>query len=158
MPSLMPGVPGAKEAYGVSVVRDDLTVAIPPRALERYGIADGDLVVLATAHRGESGFSLVNRKTAEATVLGRLTGQVSEANAVQWIRGRACALTTLDGGRIALTPEMAEAFQVKKGDRLLIIKGARVAMGCTPVEVWKQKLARKGFHQAIQNMEKLEEF
>ena len=158
MPSLMPGVPGAKEAYGVSVVRDDLTVAIPPRALERYGIADRDLVVLATAHRGESGFSLMNRKSAGDTVLGRLTSRVSEVNEVQWIDSRACALVTADGGRIALTPEMAEAFQVKKGDRLLVVKSARVAMTCMPVEVWKEKLAKKGFHQAIENMEKLEEF
>ena len=158
MPSLMPGMPGAKEAYGVSVVRDDLTVTIPPRALERYEIADDDFVLLTTTHRGEGGLSLLNRKKAKASVLGRLTDLASDVNAVRWDDGRACALARMAGGRVALTPEMAEAFQVKKGDRLLVVKSARVAMTCMPVEVWKQKLARKGFHQAVENMEKLEEF
>jgi hypothetical protein len=158
MPSLMPGMPGAKEAYGVSIVRDDLTVAIPPRALQRYEIVDGDLVVLATTHRGEGGFSVVNRWKAEATVLGRLTDRVSEVNAVQWIDDKAYALATVAGGRVTLTPEMAEAFHVKAGDRLLVVKGARVAMACIPVEVWEQKLAKRGFHEAIENMEKLEQF
>jgi hypothetical protein len=158
MPSLMPGIPGAKEAYGVSIVRDDSTVAIPPRALQRYEIADGDLVVLATTHRGEGGFSLLNRKKAGASVLGSFIGRIEDRGTVQWLDDRAYALSTVAGGRVTLTPEMAEAFHVKAGDRLLVVKGARVAMACIPVEVWEQKLAKRGFHEAIENMEKLEQF
>ena len=53
---------------------------------------------------------------------------------------------------------MLDAFFLKQGDRLLVIKGAAVAMSFMPVEIWEDKLAERGFNQAVENIGKLEEF
>ena len=71
MPSLMPGVAGAKEVYGISMVGEDRVVNVPPKALERYGYRDRDQAVLVTGHRGESGFGLVRRETGGTSVFSR---------------------------------------------------------------------------------------
>ena len=41
MPSLSPGTPGTKEAYGISIIRDDISITIPPKAFKHYGLAEG---------------------------------------------------------------------------------------------------------------------
>ena len=158
MPSLMPGTPGAKEVYGISVVRDDLSVVIPPDACHRYGIRDGDVVVLATAHRGEAGFSLMNREKAVATALGRRISQIEGEDVVNRAGGRAYVQTRVAEGRIRLTVQTAEAFLIAPGDRLMVVKGARVAMSFTPERVWREQLAGRGLHQALDNIDRLPEF
>lgn len=68
MPSLSPGTPGTKEAYGISIIRDDLSITIPPKACEHYGLADDRLMVVKSTtidwtsipkveHKGETGTS-----------------------------------------------------------------------------------------------------
>ena len=42
MPGLSPGMPGTKEAYGISVVAPDGTVRIPPKAFAHYRFRAGD--------------------------------------------------------------------------------------------------------------------
>ncbi len=58
MPSLSPGMPGTKEAYGISLIRDDLSIVIPPKAFEHYGLTDGDIVLLSTTHIDEGWLKL----------------------------------------------------------------------------------------------------
>ena len=158
MPSLMPGTPGAKEVYGISTVREDMSVVIPPEAARRYELGDGDVVVLATTHLGETGFALMNREKALATVLGRRISELEGEDVVTRASGRAYAQTRVVGGKICLTPQMAEAFLVAPGDRLMVVKGARVAMAFTPVELWRERLARRGLHEATERIQGLERF
>jgi hypothetical protein len=158
VPSLMPGRPGAKEVYGVSVVRDDMAVAIPPEAARRYQIGEDDVVVLAATRRGEAGFGLLNREKAVATVLSREVSQVEGEEAVAWVRGKPYAQTRVIDGTVRLTPQMAEVFGLSAGDRLMVVKGARVAMAFTPVGIWMDRFARRGLHHAIERMAALEEF
>lgn len=158
MPNLMPGTPGAKEVYGISTVRDDMTVVIPPEAARRYEIGDGDVVVLATTHLGETGFALMNREKALATVLGRRISKIEGEDVVSRAGGRALVQTRVVGGRVHLTPEMGEAFLIAPGDRLMVVKGARVAMAFTPVELWRKRLARRGLHESTERIQGLERF
>ncbi|MBN1409744.1 MAG: hypothetical protein JW969_02795 [Spirochaetales bacterium] len=48
MPSLMPGMPGAKEVYGISTIREDLKLRIPPKACDRYVLSERDTALLIT--------------------------------------------------------------------------------------------------------------
>ncbi len=158
MPSLMPGMPGAKEVYGVSVVRDDMTIVIPPDAARRYEIGEDDVVVLAATRRGQAGFALVNREAAMATMLGGDLSQVEGMEAVRWVRGKPYAQTRVIDGRVRLTPQMAEVFGLSAGDRLMVVKSARVAMTFTPVGTWTDRFVKRGLHEAIERMAALEEF
>ena len=64
MPSLHPGLPGTKEAYGLSLIREGGRVILSPAAVVHYGLLEGESVLLITTHRGEGGFAISRQQTA----------------------------------------------------------------------------------------------
>ena len=158
MPSLEPGKPGTKEAYGISVIGRDGTVHIPPKAFARYELKANDLAVAVTTHRGEAGFALMNKARAEASVFRKYVVQLEQPNTVHWFQDRAYALIRLDPGRIRLSPALRKAFHLKTGGRLMSVKSTTVALSFTPVEIWKEKFSKRGMTEAVANMDKLDVF
>jgi hypothetical protein len=158
MPSLEPGKPGAKEAYGISIVGRDGSIRIPPMAFARYELNAGDLAVVVTTHRGEGGFALLNKTRAEATVFGKYIRQLEKPDVACWFQGKAYALTRVDLGTIRLAPELLEAYQLKTGNQLMVVKSTTVAMSFTPAAIWKEKLSIRGLTEAVANIDKLELF
>lgn len=156
LPSLMPGVAGAKEVYAIAVIRQDSSVAVPPEALDRFEIREGDPVLLVTSHPGEAGFGLISPRMAKGTVLDALFDGVTDDRLARSGK-RWKVLARVKGGRLRLLPDALKAFGLREGERLLVIKGAAAAVAYVPVEIWKRKLAEKGFEQAIRNMDKLRE-
>jgi hypothetical protein len=152
----MPGTAGAKEAYGISMVRLDLSVKIPPKALKHYEINDGDLVVLTTTHRGEGGFALLNKGRAEASVFGKYISHIEESDTPYWFQEKAYVLTPVRDGMVHMTSGMLAAFNLNKEDRLMVVKSSTVAMSFTPIELWKERFLKRGLTEAIENMSKLE--
>jgi len=151
-------MPGAKEAYGISRVLEEFTVTVPPRALERYGIVEGEPVILTTTHPGEAGFNLWIERRAMDTALARRLAGLEGGKTVQWIEGRAYARSEVRQGKLTLAPELLDAFRLEPGVRLLVVKSAEVAMSFTPVEIWREKLEKRGFHEAVRRMADLDEF
>lgn len=158
MPSLMPGVPGAKEVYGICLLRNDASLVIPPDAKRRYGLSDGGWAIGATSHPGEPGFVLMSREGAEGSVFKSRIEELGTPLSVHWDSGRAYVLMRMEGSRIRLTRDIMDAFRIDVGDRLLVIKGARIGMAFVPVEVWRKKLSPRGFEDAVLRMETLPEF
>lgn len=158
MPNLMPGVPGTKEAYGISLIRGDASIRIPPAAFERYDLINGSLAVLATTHRGEGGFALLNKERAKDTIFEKFINRMHEIDTVYRFNDKAYALIVINNGKICLTSELMQAFHLGKGDRLMVVKSTTVAMSFTPIAIWKEKFARRGMFEAIENMGKLDEF
>lgn len=154
----MPGVPGAKEVYGISIIREDLSLKIPPAACERYKVTNETAVVLTTTHRGESGFALLNKCRGETTVFKKYIDRLGEFNTVYWFSDKAYVMVPFENGKINITSDMMSAFHLNIGDKLLVIKGAAVAMSFTPIDIWKDKFLKRGLQEAIDNMDKLEAF
>ena len=158
MPSLMPGRPGTKEAFGISLIREDLRVSIPPRALAHYGLQAAGEVVLTTTHRGEGGFALLVPDRARATVFAVYLTQLIQMEKIYWFSEKAYTLVAQKEGRLILTPDILQAFHLGMGARLMVVKSTTVAMSFTPVEIWRAKFAQRGLCEAIENMALLEEF
>ena len=158
MPSLDPGKPGTKEAYGISVIGVDGSVHIPPKAFAHYAFNAGDLAVGVTTHRGEAGFALLNKARAEATVFRKYIAQLDEPNAIHWFQEKAYTLISVGPGTIRLAPALRQAFHLKPGDRLMSVKSTTVALSFTPVDIWKVKFEKRGLAEAVANMDKLDEF
>ena len=158
MPSLMPGMPGTKEAYGICVVGPDGLVRIPPRAFVRYEWHEDDLAVAVTTHRGEPGFALLNKARAEASVFRKYIDQLDRPDAVRGFNGKAYALLRVGPGTVRLAPALLEAFHLHAGDRLLAVKSTTIALSFTPADIWKAKFRRRGLEQAVANMDRLEVF
>lgn len=154
----MPGTPGTKEAYGIAVIRDDYSIAIPPKAMKRYELSDGDVVLLSTTHRGEGGLAILNKNKAESSVFAKFIDKMDKTDQVFRFNNKAYVLTGVVNGRIILNDNILHAYHLKKNDKLMIVKSTTVAISYTPVEIWKKKFEKHGFDEAIRNMEKLEIF
>ena len=111
MPSLMPGRPGTKEAFGFSIIREELEVSVPPKALARYGLKADDEVVLTTTHRGEGGFALLIPDRARETVFAAYLARLTRPEKVYWFLEKAYTAVVLREGRLFLTPEILQAIR-----------------------------------------------
>jgi hypothetical protein len=158
MPSLSPGTPGAKEVYGICLVKENLMISIPPKACARYKIERNDEALLITGHKQESGFGFLKRETAVTTVFNKYLTRLNKNNMIGWERERAYVLIEIINNSIVMTPEIMAAFYLKKYDPLLAIKSTTVSIGFVPVAIWKNKLAQRGFMDAIRNIDLLDVF
>ncbi len=158
MPSLDPGKPGTKETYGISVVALDGTLRIPPKAVAHYQFRAGDLAVAVTMHRDETGFALLNKARAEATVFRKCVAQLETPDEIRQFQDKAYALVRVGAGAIRLAPEPLAAFHLKPGDRLMSVKSTTVALSFTPVDILKAKFLQRGLTHAVANMDKLDIF
>ncbi len=156
MPSLDPGKPGTKEAYGISVVGPDGTVRIPPKAFAHYRFRAGELAVAVTTHRGEPGFALLNKARAEATVFQKYVAQLERPDEVRRFQDKAYALVRTGAGAIQLAPALLAAFRLKPGDRLMSVKSTTVALSFTPAAIWQEKFRARGLVVAAANVERLD--
>lgn len=158
MPSLSPGTPGAKEVYGICLIKEDLRITIPPAACARYKINTKDTALLVTGHKHEGGFGFLKKETAANTVFNQFLVRLDENYVIGWDRERAYVLTEIIDSSIVMTPEMLAAFYLKKYDRLLAIKSTTVSIGFVTVDIWKNKLALRGYSDAIRNIDLLDVF
>ena len=154
----MPGMPGTKEAFGISKIKDDLTLRVPPKAISHYKISRQDDIILTIGHIGESGFGMIKKETALKSVFKKFVRETKKCEEIQWFNDRAYSMLKIDNGVTRLTKDVLKAFYLNPGDRLLVVKSTTVTMSFTPVERWENKLKKHGFYEAIENMKKLEEY
>lgn len=158
MPSLMPGTPGAKEVYGVSIIKNNFTITIPPKAVKRYRYNTQDKGILITGRRGEGGFGLIKLTTAEKTVFWKNARKIEQENTVYWFNNKAYVMINISSGKFLLNKELMQAFLLKKKERLLVIKSTTVTMSFSPEEIFIKKFTARGFEESVKNISKLEIF
>jgi hypothetical protein len=158
MPSLSPGTAGAKETYGISVLREDKTIHIPPKAFRRYNLKNNDRVFLTPTRVGECGFAILNIVKAQKSVFNKIINKIDEINIPVWINKRPYALLQTKDKSITFNNDLLNAFELKIGEKFIVIKSTSVAMSYNPIEIFKTKLKKNGFLKAIDNIEKLEIF
>lgn len=142
--------------FGISVLRDDYSIYIPSKALKRYNISNNDVVLLTSTRKGEGGLAILNYEKARQSVFNEIIRKIKDINLLVYERSRPYALTTVSNERIFLNQEFIDAFNLKIGDKLLVIKSTTVSMSFSPVEIWKEKFTKRGFLDAIRNLDKLE--
>lgn len=84
--------------------------------------------------------------------------QIDKLNTIYRFQNKAYVLTKLKDKKLILTNEMMEAFYLRIGMKLMVVKSTTVTMSYSPVEIWKAKLAQRGFFEALKNIDTLEEF
>jgi hypothetical protein len=158
MPSLSPGTPGAKEAYGISVLREDNTIRIPPKAFSRYNLRDNDMVLLTSTRKGECGFAVLNIEKAKKSVFNKILEKIDAIDTPVRVNSRPYAITRTKNGSITFNEDLLKAFELKTGERYIVIKSTTVAMSYNPVDIFRAKLRIHGFIEAVKNIDKLEIF
>jgi hypothetical protein len=155
MPSLIPGMPGTKEAFGISLINDDGSINIPPKAYKHYGLANNTIVLLTSTHVGEGGLSILHKEKAFNSVFKTTIDKIETTNKPIWKKDRAYALTKLIDTKVILTTQLLDTFNLKIGDKLMVVKSTTIAISFTPIEIWKKRFEDRGLFEAIENMEKL---
>jgi hypothetical protein len=156
MPNLMPGKPGTKEAFGISVIRDNYNLIVPPKALEHYNIAKQDTIVLTTGRKGKSGFGLIKRETALANVFSKHVKKIKEEGKVYSFNNRDYVMLKIRNGKIKLNENIVKTFLVDIGLKLMVVKSTTVTMSFTPIDMWIDVFKKNYFTDAIKNIGKLE--
>jgi len=134
MPQL---VRGGKYVFGWSKVSDRGTIAIPPEAMDQYGLKEHDKVILMSGSRRSGGFAVTTPGllggSPLAAVLQRFprlrTFQMPPARVVR-VEGRPLCWTSIEeGGSITLPDETLREYEIIPGDRLLTVRGSGLALG-----------------------------
>ncbi len=158
MPSLSPGTSGAKEAYGVSILREDKTIHIPPKAFLRYNLKERDVVLLTSTREGECGFAIISVEKAKDSVFKKIIDKIELIDKPILINSRPYALVQTKNMSVKFNDDIIKAFDLKIGEQFVVIKSTTMTMSYNPIKIFKGKLASHGFLEAVKNIDKLEIF
>ena len=84
--------------------------------------------------------------------------QIDKLYTIYRFQNKAYVLTKLKDKKLILTNEMMQVFYLNIGMKLMVVKSITVTMSYSPVDIWKAKLAQRGFFEALKNIDTLEEF
>jgi bifunctional DNA-binding transcriptional regulator/antitoxin component of YhaV-PrlF toxin-antitoxin module len=129
-------VKGGKFVYGISKIGPVGNIVIPPPAMEEYGFAGGDNVILMNGSRTSGGFGITTvsflAKSSLNVIVERLPEMVNfqlPEFQVVTSRGRLFCWTIIgEGGSITVPPETLSRYGLKTGDRLVTGKGSGLAL------------------------------
>lgn len=126
---------GGKFIFGKSLIRDDLTVHLPPQALTEYNATVEGKVYLFTGSKVTGGFCVTRKGLLEPSKLGHilthnpalLKYRTAESEFVPY-KGRSyCWINISENGVIQLTQEMMNFLDLKIGMELLSIRSSDIA-------------------------------
>lgn len=126
---------GGKFVFGLSVVRDDLTLHLPPQALSEYNAAQDGKIIIFTGSKITGGFCVTTYPLLSGSKLNHILEerpalkncQLSEGEFVPY-KGRKYAWLGIDGnGVIKLPPSTLEALELRPGMELLSIRSSNIA-------------------------------
>jgi hypothetical protein len=130
-------VKGGKFVYGISKIGVAGKIVVPPPAMEEYGFAGSENVILMNGSRTSGGFGLTRVNILANSGMGVLIKtlpelmnyQLPECRVVTH-RGRLFCWTTIgEGGCITVPPETLSGYGVKAGDSLVSVRGSGLAIG-----------------------------
>ena len=126
---------GGKFIFGVSVIRSDGRVQLPPQAVDEYHIALEGKVYLFTGSKITGGFCVTRQGLFLPSKLGHILTETPEllyyktpAGTFVSYKGRAYCWTSISAvGEITLTEEMMSFLQLDSEMRLLCIRSSDIA-------------------------------
>lgn len=126
---------GGKFVFGFSVVRDDLTIHIPPQALSEYDATRDGKVIIFTGSKITGGFCVTTYPLLSGSKLKHILEDcpalrdclLSEGEFIQY-KGRKYAWLGIDGnGVIKLPQSTLEVLNLHLGMELLSIRSSDIA-------------------------------
>lgn len=126
---------GGKFIFGKSLIRNDLTVHLPPQAITEYNATSEGKIYLITGSKITGGFCVTSKKLLESSKLGHILTdnpalqnyQTKEGEFIQY-KGRSyCWINISNNGVIQLTKEIMEFLELEIGMELLSIRSSNIA-------------------------------
>lgn len=132
---------GGKLIFGKSLIREDLTIQLPPQALAEYNAAADGKVYLFTGSKITGGFCVTRKGLLEPSKLGHILTdnpalhnfQTTEGEFIKY-KGRSyCWISISENGVVQLSQHILNFLNLKIGMELLSIRSSDIAftMGAT---------------------------
>jgi len=128
---------GGNFVYGWSIIRKDNTLYLPPKVVNEYKLEKDSDIILISGSKISGGFCITSLKTLKSSKLSRVVENnpdlESEESIGQIINYRGknyCHLKLTNDNSLILSEKIMSHFNVKNGNKLLIIKGSRIAFSC----------------------------
>lgn len=125
---------GGKFIFGKTLIREDMTIHLPPQALTEYNATAEGKVYLFTGSKITGGFGVTRKGLLESSKLGHILTdnpalqdyQTAEGESVPY-KGRSyCWANITENGVIQLTNEMIKFLDLKIGMELLSIRSSDI--------------------------------
>ncbi len=126
---------GGKFVFGLSIVRDDLTIHIPPQVLSEYNATQDGKVIIFTGSKITGGFCVTTYSLLLGSKLRHILQecptlrdcQLLEGEFIQY-KGRKYAWLGIDSnGVIKLPQSTLEVLELQSGMELLSIRSSDIA-------------------------------
>lgn len=126
---------GGKFVFGKSLVREDLSLRLPPKAVEEYGVCSEGRVYIFTGAKATGGFCVTRKglllPSKLSHILADLPGlrdyTLPEGEFVGY-KGRGyCWLEVSPEGCLQLTAPMLDRLRIRPGDELMCIRSSDIA-------------------------------
>ena len=134
MPSL---VKGGKYVFGWSRVGEEGNIAIPPEAIEEYGLKDAAKVILMSGSKESGGFGLTTMKLLRNTSIGAVLEEDMRLSRFEATEGEAvgigsrtyCWVSMQDNGVFSVPLKTLIDYGIEPRDKLLVVRGSGRALG-----------------------------
>ena len=120
---------GGKWTFGWSEVSATGTISIPPEAFREYAFHDGEEVVLMSGSRTSGGFALTTHSRLRNSKLSPLEEGLSGTGTIKHGNRMFHHTTINTGGTLNVQSPILDAYGIKTGDSLLVIRGSGLALG-----------------------------
>lgn len=126
---------GGKFIFGKSLIREDLTVILPPQALEEYNATSEGKLYLFTGSKVTGGFCVTRKGLLEQSKLSHILTdnpelqnyKTTEGEFIKY-KGRSyCWIKVSDEGAIQLNEDMIKFLNLRTGMELLSIRSSDIA-------------------------------
>lgn len=126
---------GGKFIFGISHIREDLTIQIPEQAVHEYALTDIENIILITGSKATGGFCITTYSLLSSSKLchiltdcPQLREQRLPMGKLITYKGRGYTWVPIGkGGIISLTPELMRTLSLQVHSELLAIRSSNIA-------------------------------
>lgn len=126
---------GGKFVFGMSLIRKDYSIKIPPQAIKEYNIVSEGKVYLFSGSKSTGGFCVTKRNLLLPSQIGNILTENPQLNYYTLpqeefvkYKGRYYCWTSISNdGLLKLTPQTAEFLKITVGLKLLCVRSSNIA-------------------------------
>lgn len=126
---------GGKFIFGISILRDDLSIQFPTQAIKEYDITSEEKIFLISGSKKTGGFIVTRKGLLYDSKIGNILKdteklcnyKLPQGEFVKYKGRLYCWLNISSDGKIKITQNMMETLEINKGDKLLSIRSSDIA-------------------------------
>jgi len=126
---------GGKFIFGWSKINDDYSVKLPDTAVDEYRISSEGKVILISGSKTTGGFCVSRKELVDKSMIAEILKenplignyQTREGEFIKYKGRLYCWLSITPEGVLKLNDEILKTLSIKRGDKLLSIRGSNIA-------------------------------